>query len=385
MHLQNIKRSKPALFTAALAFFFCAISFVIAPNGSAQKIKQLPPPPPVPRLKPKPTPTPEPIEYEVVKITSNLIVVPVSVTDVQGQPILGLQQTDFRIQEDGRQQQIAQLGDPGQVPLDIAVLIDISSSVSSKGFFTFEKEAATRFLSEVLKPADTATIFAIDREPRLEQSRAPASVATARLLTISGATGPSPTSFYDTVSAAARYLAANTPEQHRRVIVAISDGEDNFSNSVRDSSLAAYRATESEDLNSPASRPRMLATVQTVSREAHRKAQAIVQRDLQTANAVFYAINPSGEGYRLNIISVRAQEMMNGLAVATGGAAFVPGGHKDLTYVFNRITSELRAQYLLQYYSDNKAGIEFRRINVTAPSHPELRVRAREGYYPKAK
>ena len=385
MHLQNIKRSKPALFTAALAFFFGAISFVITPNGSAQKIKQLPPPPPVPRLKPKPTPTPEPIEYEVVKISSNLIVVPVSVTDVQGQPVLGLQPSDFRIQEDGRQQQIAQMGDPGQVPLDIAILIDISSSVSSKGFFTFEKEAATRFLSEVLKPADTATIFAIDREPRLEQSRAPASVATARLLTISGATGPSPTAFYDTVSAAARYLAANTPEQHRRVIVAISDGEDNFSNSVRDSSIAAYRATETEDLNSPASRQRMLATVQTVSREAHRKAQAIVQRDLQTANAVFYAINPSGEGYRLNIISVRAQEMMNGLAVATGGAAFVPGGNKDLTYVFNRITSELRAQYLLQYYSDNKAGIEFRRINVTAPSHPELRVRAREGYYPKAK
>src|ERR1041385_1986693 len=78
MHLQNTKRSKPALFIAALAFLFGAISFLVTPNGSAQKLKQLPPPPPVPRLKPKPTPKPEPIEYEVVRISSNLIVVPVS-------------------------------------------------------------------------------------------------------------------------------------------------------------------------------------------------------------------------------------------------------------------------------------------------------------------
>ena len=44
MPLQNNKRSKPALFIAALAFFFYAISLVVTPNGSAQKIKQLPPP-----------------------------------------------------------------------------------------------------------------------------------------------------------------------------------------------------------------------------------------------------------------------------------------------------------------------------------------------------
>src|ERR1041384_2815317 len=104
MHLQNPKRSKPALFTAALAFLFGAISFLVTPNGSAQKIKQLPPPPPVPRLKPKPTPKPEPIEYDVVRITSNLIVVPVSTTDAGGQPVTGLKREDFRIVEEGREQ-----------------------------------------------------------------------------------------------------------------------------------------------------------------------------------------------------------------------------------------------------------------------------------------
>src|SRR5690242_15469181 len=120
MHLRKQKHSAPALLIAALAFLSCAAGVLIAPISLAQKVKQLPPPPPPLRYKPKPTPTPEPTEYEVVKISSNLVMVPVSVTDAQGQPVLGLKPTDFRIEEDGRVQQVTQLGDPEQVPLDIA-------------------------------------------------------------------------------------------------------------------------------------------------------------------------------------------------------------------------------------------------------------------------
>src|SRR5438105_7013504 len=117
------KKRTPALVLAALVLLFLATMSFITP-ARAQKLKQLPPPPPAPRYKPKPTPEPE---YEVVRVSSNLIVVPVSVTDPNGQPALGLKANDFRIQEDGRAQQITQLGDPGQVPLDIALLIDVSS------------------------------------------------------------------------------------------------------------------------------------------------------------------------------------------------------------------------------------------------------------------
>src|SRR5690242_6573537 len=101
------KPGAPALLITALALFLFVASFLGAPLSSAQKLKQLPPPPPVPHYKPKPTPTPKPTpepEYEVVRITSNLVMVPVSVTDAQGQPVLGLKQTDFRIEEDGRAQ-----------------------------------------------------------------------------------------------------------------------------------------------------------------------------------------------------------------------------------------------------------------------------------------
>ena len=163
MYLDNRKKSyAPALVWITLALFFCAAIFLSVPAG-AQKIKQLPPPPPAPRYKPKPTPTPE---YEVVRVSSNLVMTPVSVTNAQGQPVLGLKTSDFRIEEDGHPQEIVQIGDPEQVPLDIALLIDVSSSVS--GRFAFEEQAARRSLKLVLRSADQATIFAIDRTPRQE-------------------------------------------------------------------------------------------------------------------------------------------------------------------------------------------------------------------------
>jgi Ca-activated chloride channel homolog len=373
----------PALVLSALALSFAAAVF-FNPPARAQKLKQLPPPPPAPRFKPKPTPTPAPTpepEYEVIRVSSNLVVVPVSVTDSQGQPVLGLKQNDFHIEEGGRAQEISQLGDPEQVPLDIALLIDVSSSVTER--FAFEEQAATRFLKQVLRPTDHATVYAIDRTPRLEQARATADIATARLMSIKAATGPSPTAFYDTVIEAARYLAQNTPDQNRRVIVVISDGEDNFSNRVRDSYLA-MQADETD--TSPAAKARMRTALENAQQQGHRKAQAEVQQEVQKTNAVFYSINPSGEALKLNVISTRAQNAMQQLAGATGGTAFVPERISDLEAVFSRILNELRAQYLLQYYSNDKSGGNaFRRIAITIPAQPPLRVRAREGYYPKAK
>ena len=88
----------------------------------------------------------------------------------------------------------------------------------------------------------------------------------------------------------------------------------------------------------------------------------------------------------LNILTKRGQDGMQLIAEATGGTAFVPEKDEDLDRVFTQIASELRAQYLLQYYSNSQApGVQFRRITVGLPTHTELRVRARQGYYPKGK
>lgn len=304
--------------------------------------------------------------------------VPVSVVDATGQPVHGLQVNDFRLDEEGRAQQIVEIGNPDQVPLDIAILFDVSSSVSNKGFFSFQQKAAAAFLKQVLKPTDRAAVFTITDQPRLVEPLASAEVAAARLLTIPAATTPVPTAFYDTVMAAAKYLNEKSAERHRRVIVVISDGDDNFSSLIKDLTIAEARAEQKGETTPAAARQNLLARRQRAVLE--------VQRAVQQADVAFYSINPGGASVHLNMISTRAQNDMMSIAQSTGGTAFVPDSDKDLERVFGEVAAELRGQYLLQYYSNSQAaGTQFRRIAVATPARADLRVRARQGYYPKQK
>jgi Ca-activated chloride channel family protein len=360
----NTRQYLPALISALALFLFAAI-FTVAP-AAAQKTKQLPPPPPVPIYRPKPTPTPAPEELDVVRVTSNLIAVPVSVTDANGQPVLGLTANQFRIEEDGRSQQIAQLGDPEQVPLDIALLIDVSGSVESS--FGFEQKAAADFLRQVMKQGDRATVFAIADTPRFVQGFASAEVAARQLMTVRPTKGS--TAFFDSVLAAEKYLDQNSSQGRRRVIVVISDGEETARILTQHESDRARGGSK-------------LSLVENQVRFMER-ANAEVVKEVQRGEVTFYSINPSGRTMHLNVRIARSQAGMEKLAAATGGAAFVPRTESDLPAIFQRIASEIRSQYLLQYYSDNKSGgAAFRRIKVTAPTRPELRLRAREGYFPK--
>src|SRR5437764_8577086 len=173
------KRSKMrSLLTLALSTAL-AFLFLVSTSAHAQAQILQEPPPPLPKPKPKPQPTPKDEDYEVVRVTSNLIVVPVSVTDAAGQPVLGLKLSDFHLEEEGRAQEVAQMGDPEQAPLDIAILLDVSGSVESR--FTFEQQAAASFLKQVLKPGDRATVFAIDEKPRFVEELTTAEHAYAKL------------------------------------------------------------------------------------------------------------------------------------------------------------------------------------------------------------
>jgi len=371
---KSIKYLTPALLSGALALF------LLGNVVTAQNPRELPPPPP-PRYKPKPTPTPTPLrdeDYEVVRISSNLVMVPVSVVNVKGEAVHGLQVNDFRLEEQGRQQQIVQIGNPDEVPLDIAILFDVSSSVSQKGFFGLQQKAAASFLKQVLKPADRAAVFTIGQEARLVAPLAPAETAAATLLMIPAATSSVSTSFYDTVAAAAKYLTTNSEGRRRKVILVISDGDDTSSNLLKGPTVTEIRASDRGEVTPAAAR---------VSMEArHHQAIGDVQRAVQQADAAFYSINPGGPSVRLNQISMRAESGMESIAQTTGGTAFMPAGELDLERVFSEVAAELRGQYLLQYYSNSQTpGGEFRRIAVSIPSHTEVRVRARQGYYPKGK
>ena len=316
----------------------------------------------VPALKPTPTPVPQPKVAEAstkdagkdtgkaekesesggdtFRINSNLVAVPVSVTDANGEPMRKLRAEDFQLEEEGQPQQLQSLGEPGKTPLELALLFDVSGSVRER--FEFEKLAATRFLKEVLKPVDTVAVFSIGFDAKLVGPRTSSlDKISAELNTLEPT--KEGTAFFDTVVKAARYLGDNAAAGSRRVVVVISDGEDNHS-------------------------------------ETNRLADA--QRELQRSDTLFYAINPSGPSIRLNRISMRGHNGMSTLAAETGGAAFLPDHDEDLEKVFRQIAAELQAQYLLGYYSTNEANDgKFRRIKIQLPKRLDLRIRARQGYY----
>jgi Ca-activated chloride channel homolog len=281
---------------------------------------------------------------QAIRLSSRLVQVPVSVSDALGRPVRDLTAEDFVLEEQGKAQAISSLGEPGKVPTEIALLFDVSGSILGK--FAFEQQAAVRFIKEVLKPTDAITVFSIGTKPILVRARTASSdEAIAGLMTLSSA--KEPTAFFDTVVEAALYLGKKGEAGSRRVLVVISDGEENYS--------VHYKLPDAS-------------------------------RELQKNDCLFYSINPSGQALNLNQMSIRGQAGMESMSTQTGGKAFVPDRIEDLEAVFRQIADELQAQYLLGYYStDSRADGGFRPITVRTPKRVELRVRARQGYYAPGK
>jgi len=288
----------------------------------------------------KPPQKPAQDQDEAIHLTSRLVLVPVSASDTLGKPVRDLTVEDFVLEEQGRPQAITSLGEPGKVPTDIALLFDVSGSTLAK--FNFEQQAAVRFIKEVLKPADAVSVFSIGTTPKLVKSRTASSEEAITGL-MSLAPAKVPTAFFDTVVEAALYLGKAADPGSRRVLIVISDGEENYS-------------------------------------EHYKLDDAL--RELQKNDCLFYSINPSGQALKLNEISIKGQSVMESMSSQTGGKAFVPERVEDLEAVFRQIAEELQAQYLLGYYStDERADGGFRSIAVRLPKRAELRVRARQGYY----
>ena len=346
---------------------------------------------------PKPTPTPID-DGEVIKVNSRLVIIPVSVTNATGDPVLGLGVNDFRVTEDNRAQTIDAVGNAESVPLEIALLIDVSGSVNP--LFELEKTAAAQFLQTVMKADDRATIFLIGDQPIAGLQRGNAAEAGDKLrsVVLSG----KGTAFYDTLSAAASYLKKSAPERSRRVIVALTDGEDNWSNSIRDAATSPYRDV---DVNTLTTEKRQALREQSAAatESLHRTAQGKIARELQDADTVFYVINPTGTSVQLNRAGMRAQIGMQKFADETGGTsflpAFLPTSLKDaamnasndkknqalLDKIFKQLTNELRAQYLIQYYSEGEyPNNKYVKLDVGLKNSTGRSVKARQGYYAKS-
>lgn len=346
-----------------------------------------------------PVGTPPPLvvnDDEVLEIESRLVVVPVSVTDSNGQPVRGLSADNFSIKEKGRRQTITEVSAAEKVPLEIALLFDVSASTDA--MFRFEQETAAKFLRDVLRPIDHATIFTIGERPVLVQQRNDAQVSVRTISDLIPT--KQNTAFFDTVAAAAAYLRINAPAKSRKVVLVISDGEDNSSEGVRQGSKRMFAELDKQ-INSLTTEK--ISAIRIEGRNKVRLAeQAKTVQRLQDADTVFYSINPAGSSYKLNKISVQGQDNMERFANDTGGVAFLPkflpidlkseyqsaanleANKKTLERIFDQLTNELQAQYLVQYYSDGEYDPnDYIELDVDVRTPGESRIRARRGYFVK--
>jgi Ca-activated chloride channel family protein len=367
--------------------FLILLALVIAAMAASDAAAQSP--------STRPTPTPTPVEDDdVIRVESKLVVVPVSVLDSAGNPVGGLTAKDFMLSEEGRQQEIADLAGGDRVPLEIAVLIDISASTG--GMFEYQQETAARFLLEVMKEDDRASVFTIGNETLLYAARQTADVAGAVIRKLSPT--KEQTAFYDSVSVAARFIERNAPDGARKVILTISDGDDTNSAGV----LRAIFEAEGRLVKGGMS-TKEIRELRVRARDAAKlKEQHDVLKALQNADAVFYAVNTAGGSASLSASLAFGQSNLDRFASETGGSShsprFEPVSLKDpvqneynlrrnqemLSKIFKVISNELRAQYLLQYYSDAEfARGRFVELKVGLKGRPGLRVRSRGGYFVK--
>ncbi len=275
----------------------------------------------------------------IIRVSSNLVTVPVSVTDSDGHAIGNLGIQDFLVEEDGHPETVSRIAEAGRLPLRLALLFDLSGSVHAR--FDFEQQAAIRFLKKVWRPGDLVSVVPFSDNPRI---RLWTSGSLSEALMVLSALEPTedPTAFFDAVVLSAKTLGQSSGPETRRAIIALSDGEDN--------------------------------------RSGHNFSEAL--SEVQRAETIFYSINPGGSSIRLNEISLKAQSDLAALAEETGGNAFVSDKTEDLDGIFLRIATELRAQYLLSYYSANSRIYgKYRRISVSIPNRNDLCIRTRRGYY----
>lgn len=257
----------------------------------------------------------------------DLVEVYATVTDLRGDPVKGLSAADFRLSEDGTPQTITTFA-AGEFPLAVAVGVDRSFSMGGgkTNRLTLAKSAARAFIG-ALGPKDQVMILAVGSDTEvavpLTSDHAAALAAIDRL----DAWGTTP--LYDATLAA---LDAIQTAKGRRALVLLSDGTDRYSE------------TTAADLLERARRHDVLVYP--------------------------VAIGPT------------RPPVFAELATATGGRSFFTQDPKELPRTVTAIAHELRSQYLLGYAPTRgiSSQPEWRSIEVSV-ARPDVRVRAREGYY----
>jgi Ca-activated chloride channel homolog len=334
-----------------------AIVAVLAVTAAAQKPKPLPPRA-AGEQKPEAKPLPPkdddiPGSDDAVRLGTDLVNLTFSAVDRNNRVISNINQEEVTVLEDGRPQTLFTFKRETTLPINIAILMDLSGS--QEYTFPQEKSAAGEFLRSILRPGkDSAAILTFQDDVDLVQG------LTSRVDTLNRA--------FDEIQYARRFSAASSRRQATALYDAIYITADEVL------SRDAGRGAAGDD---QITRRAVILLTDGVDNASSRKIDEAIDRAWR-AGVVIYTI---GIGDRFRFEGVR-EDILRRLSEETGGRAYFPHGPDELLDNFRQVEGELRSQYLVAYSPTNGAKDgRFRRIEVRLAGRPDVRVIHRRGYY----
>jgi VWFA-related protein len=290
----------------------------------------------------------------------NLVDVLFTVLNRRNKLVPDLQKEDFQIFDEKFQQDIRYFSKQSDLPLRIGMLVDTSNSIRDR--IKFEQDASINFLFSVLRRGrDEAFVMTFDDEPQVVQAfTSDAGLLRDQIMQTRAGGG---TAIYDAIYQACQNELSHPPRPPgdqpdvvRRVMILISDGDDNLS--------------------------------------THTRGEAIEMA--QRTSVVIYTISTSTQWIQLSQTDpdklanrkthlTEGDKILQDLADETGGRAFFPYHVDDLDQSFQDIGDELRNQYSIAYIPTNYVlDGRYHRIRIEVPDHKGYQVRARRGYFARA-
>jgi VWFA-related protein len=287
----------------------------------------------------------------------NLVDVLFTVLNRRNKLVPDLQKEDFQIFDEKFPQEIRYFSKQTDLPLRIGMLVDTSNSIRDR--IKFEQDASINFLFSVLRRGrDEAFVMTFDDEPQVVQAfTSDAGLLRDQIMQTRAGGG---TAIYDAIYDACQNQLSHPPRPPgdqpdvvRRVMILISDGDDNLSTHTRSEAIEMAQRTS--------------VVIYTISTSIQWVTLDDPSKE-KTGNRKYHLTD--------------GDKILQQLAEETGGRAFYPYHVDDLDQSFQDIGEELRNQYSISYNPSNH-GIDgkFHKIRIEVPEHPGYQLRARRGYF----
>jgi len=342
------------------------LALVLAASAALAQSQTAPPKPPAPAPAKEAEAQPAPFRVQI-----NEVIVPVTVTDEKNRFVSNLEARDFRIFDQGREQKIVYFSREQKQPVVVGFLLDMSNATRLH-WKTFQ-DAALELVWNLL-PGDKRfsgflVTYSNDAELAVNTTNDPEKIVE-RIRKLKPGGG---STLFDAIYLACtrRNLVQGEPIEPRRVLIVIGDGNDNASKKSLNEVIEIAQ--------------RNLVTIYGVSTVAFgftSEGESTLTRLVEeTGGRVEYPLQglyASVSGY----LSTPSDEGNYALKVGTGGyAAEIASG---IFKAVSNVAGEVTTQYILRYIPDSLDSTrQYRTIRVEVDL-PNVKIRARKGYYPFA-